>query len=88
MWLVPINGENVHIENSGVKNLNQIRLVRSLSEVTEDRPYSSVGCTFWVSQLLTVVIVYVKLDSRYPRAGLIQTESADQLAVKVRDTAN
>jgi hypothetical protein len=75
MWLVPINGENVHIENSGVKNLNQIRLVRSLSEVTEDRPYSSVGCTFWASQLLTVIIVYVKLDSQYPRAGLIQLES-------------
>src|SRR3979411_2057331 len=52
-----------HIESSGVRNLNQIRLVRSLSKVTAG-------------------------SFEYPRASLIQLESADRLLVKVRDTTN
>jgi uncharacterized membrane protein YedE/YeeE len=35
--------------------------------------------------VLTVIIVYVMLDVEYPRAGLIDLESADQLLVNLRE---
>jgi Ca2+/Na+ antiporter len=34
---------------------------------------------------LTVIIVYVMLDVEYPRAGLIQLESADQMLLNLRE---
>ena len=34
--------------------------------------------------VITVIVVYVILDAEYPRAGLIQLESADQVLVDVR----
>jgi hypothetical protein len=36
--------------------------------------------------VITVIVVYVILDAEYPRAGLIQLETADQVLVDVRAT--
>ena len=35
--------------------------------------------------IITVVIAHVMLDAEYPRAGLIQLETADQLLIRARD---